>query len=165
MGAKGWYRERSHLWQVAHGLLETWMGVIQNLRRKTPIGNDKLDARLYESTQVLNFRCWPCQICNLINLVLEKVASTIWIYGAALLLALLPPTSFKTGSSQVEPVSSEFKLWREGVRYTVEYDINYLLMPTLNLKKNHRIVICWSSSSDNHNSHLSQILNDTHPRF
>ena len=80
-------------------------------------------------------------------------------------MALLPPPSFQTCSPLTEPVASEFKLWREGVRYTAKYDINYLLRPTLDLKKNHRIVIYRSSSSGNPNSHLSQILIDAHPRL
>ena len=80
-------------------------------------------------------------------------------------MALLPPPSFQTGSALAEPVPSEFKLWREGVRYTVKYDINLLLRPTFDLKKNHRIVIYRSSSSGNPNSHLSQILIDAHPRL
>ena len=114
---------------------------------------------------LVQIQCWPWQILGLQNPVLEKVASTIWINGAAIPLALLPPPSFKTGSPLAEPVPSEFKLWREGVGYTAKYDINYLLRPTFDLKKNHRIVIYRSSSSGIHNSHLSQILSDAYPRF
>ena len=94
--------------------------------------------------------------------MLEKVASTIQILGAALPLALYHPASLQTGPSKVEPVPREFKLWREEDRYTVKYDVNFLLRPTLDLKTNHRRVIYRSSSSYNHNSHLSQILNDAY---
>ena len=45
-----------------HGLLETWMGVIQNLRKKITIGSDQLDAKLYNFSLFGRFQCWPCQI-------------------------------------------------------------------------------------------------------
>ena len=148
-----------------HGLLETLIGVIENLRKKITTGNNQLDAKLYKFSVFGRFQCWPCQIWNLKNLVLVKVASAIQIFGAVLSLALIPPPSHQTGSPRVEPVLREFKLRREEVGYTVNYDANYLLRPTLNLKKIQRIVIYRSSSSYNHNSHLSQILNDAHPRL
>ena len=62
-------------------------------------------------------------------------------FGAVLSWALIPPPSYQTGSRQLEPVLREFKLWREEFGYTVNYDANFLLRPTLNLKKIQRIVI------------------------
>ena len=67
-------RGNSH---AQHGVVETSVGRVRNLREKIYIADDQLYAQFLKSINFLEIECWPCHIIDVKVLVHELVSAKV----------------------------------------------------------------------------------------